>query len=116
MPEPFLVAIAAALAGRSVASLYDLVKGRFSGGRERDALEAAEGAGPDSPQVAALAGELERTAAADPDFATALRAEWNAAQVQQVVDHGSVSNHVSGTVTGNVVQAKDIQGNISFGS
>ncbi|GAA4418048.1 hypothetical protein ACFQV2_06500 [Actinokineospora soli] len=113
--DPILVDIAAALATKSAASLYDLVRGKFAdGGREADALEAAEGAEPGSPEVTALAEELERAEAADPDFATALRAEWNAGQVREVVDRGSVSNKATGTFTGPVIQAKNI-GDITFG-
>ena len=109
MTDPILVDIAAALATKSATSLYDYVKSKLThGGREADALEAAEGADPDSPEVLALAEELARTEADDPDFATALRAEWNAAQVRQVVDRGSVSNKVQGDVTGPVIQAHQI--------
>ncbi|MGW5055686.1 hypothetical protein [Actinokineospora sp. NPDC004072] len=114
MPDPILVDVAAALATRSATSLYDLVKAKLTAGG-RKALAAARGASRTSPEVAALAEELARAEAADPDFATALRAEWNATQIHNVVDNGSVSNQISGRVSGNVVQAKDIQGNITFG-
>jgi hypothetical protein len=114
MPEPVLVAIAAALAGKAVTSLYDVVKKKFSGRKEAAAaLEAAQGAAPDSPQVHALAAELSRAEAEDPQFGTELRQLWNSVSVQQA-DHGAVNNQISGTVTGNVVQARDIQGGISF--
>jgi hypothetical protein len=114
MPEPILLAIATTLATKGVTSLYDLVKKKFAGRREaKAALEAAEGKAPDSVEVQALATELERAEAEDPQFATELRQQWNSISVQQA-DHGSVNNQISGTVTGNVVQARDIQGGISF--
>jgi hypothetical protein len=114
MPEPILVSIAAALATKTVQSVYELVKKKFAGRKEaKAALEAAEGKPADSPEVLALAGHLERTEAEDPQFATELRQRWNSLSVQQA-DHGSVNNQISGTVRGNVVQAQDIQGGISF--
>ena len=51
MPEPILVSIAAALAGKSIVSLYDFVKHKFTGRTHAlAALEAAEGATPDSAE------------------------------------------------------------------
>ena len=112
MPEPVLISIAAALAGKAVTSLYDFVKGRFAGRPGAAlALEAATGAEPDSPEVRALGDELAKAEAADPEFADELRARWRDVSVQQ---KGEVNNQISGTVTGNVVQARDIEGGISF--
>jgi hypothetical protein len=114
MPEPVLVAIAAALAGKAAHSLYDLVKRKFSGRKQAiAALEAAKGAEPDSAEVQVLAAELERVEAEDPQFATELREVWREASVQQA-DHGSVINQISGNVDGKVVQARDIKGDITF--
>lgn len=112
MPEPILVAIAAALAGKSVGSLYDLVKRKFAARREATAaLEAAAGAAPDSPEVAALSEHLAEAASADPEFASALQVSWSQLSAR---DDGVV-NQVSGTtVHGTVIQARDIQGGISF--
>jgi hypothetical protein len=111
MPEPILVSIAAALAAKSVTSLYDLVKRRFAGREEATAaLEAASGAAPDSPEVAAVATHLEEASRADPGFAAELRNTW-----QQVnAERGGVVNQIHGTVTGKVVQARDIEGGVSF--
>jgi hypothetical protein len=117
MPEPVLISIAAALAGKSVAAVYELVKNKFAQRREAQAaLEAAQGASSNSAKVAALATELERAETADPDFSKQLRAAWNERGIQQDLDHGSVSNISIGTVTGSQIQAKDIHGNITFGT
>ena len=111
MPEPILVSIAAALAAKSVTSLYDLVKRKFTGRTEAEAaLEAAGGAVPESPEVAALATHLAAAANEDPAFGAELRHTW-----QQVsATRGGVVNQITGNISGNVVQARDIKGGISF--
>ncbi|WP_018685799.1 hypothetical protein [Actinokineospora enzanensis] len=115
MPEPVLVSIAAALAAKTVTSLYDLVKKRFADSPDAAAaLAAAEGAAEDSPQVAALAGELERTEREDPRFAEELRSRWSVESSRQVADHGGVVNQITGNVSGKVLQARDIEGGVSF--
>lgn len=109
MPEPVLVSIAASLAAKSASSLYDLVKRNFTGRREAmAALEAAEEAAPDSPQVAALAAYLAAAEARDPTFGVDLRRTW------QEVSQGGVVNQITGNVSGRVVQARDIQGGVRF--
>lgn len=111
MPEPILVTIAAALAGKSVGNLYDLVKQKFAKRKQAlTALEAAHGAAPDSPAVRTLSEHLAEATHTDPDFAAALTATW----AQLSASHDGVINQVSGTIRGNVVQARDIQGNITF--
>ncbi|WP_433269336.1 hypothetical protein ACQPZF_06670 [Actinosynnema sp. CS-041913] len=112
MPEPVLVSIAASLATRAVASLYELVRVKFAGDPVATAaLTAAEGAPPDSAQVHALGEALGRAEAADPRFGEELRRAHEQAAVTQT---GRVTNQVSGTVHGNVLQAGDIQGGVSF--
>jgi hypothetical protein len=114
MPEPVLVSIAAALAGKAASSLLEFVRQKFSDDDEADqALDAADGAAPDSPEVLTLAERLAQAERDDPDFGTALREEWNRAVVQQA-DHGGVTNQIHGEVTGKVVQARDIGGGVSF--
>jgi hypothetical protein len=109
MPEPVLVAIAAALAGKAVQSFYDFVRTKISGRRQAvAALEAAEGKPADSPEVQVLAAELERID--DPQFQTELRERWDSVQT---ADNGSVINNISGTVT-KAVQARDIHGTINL--
>jgi hypothetical protein len=112
MVEPFLISIAAELAAKGVGALFEFVRDRFGGHPEAaKALVAAEGAPPDSAPVLALAQRLAEVTAADPDFARQLRVEWTHAEVSQ---RGRVNNSITGNVTGKVVQAGDIHGNISF--
>jgi hypothetical protein len=114
MPEPVLISLAAALAARSVIGLYKLVKDKFSGDPEATAvLEAAEGAAEDSAEVRALATRLSTAEAKDPEFAQRLRREWAQAPSNRA-ETGGVANTLSGTVSGKVVQARDVHGNISF--
>jgi hypothetical protein len=111
VPEPILVSIAAALAAKTVTSLYDLVKRRFAGRKDAEAaLEAAEDAAPDSLEVANLATHLAAAETEDPAFGVELRRTW-----QQIsASHGGVINQITGNVSGKVVQARDIEGGISF--
>lgn len=112
MPEPVLIAIAAALAGKAATSLYDLVKGKFRGRADADrVLAEAQGAAADSVEVAALADELRSAGDEDPAFAAELRTTWHS--VSQRADRGGVANQISG-VADKVVQARDIEGGVSF--
>ncbi|MET0134428.1 MAG: hypothetical protein ABW215_12640 [Kibdelosporangium sp.] len=115
MPEPVLLSIAAAAAGRVVTGLYKLIKEKFSDDPVASAvLEAAEGTAEDSQEVRDLSVAIERAETADPIFAEQLRTLWHQTENDQHADHGGVANHVSGTVQGNVVQARDISGGIKF--
>ncbi|MGH3853224.1 MAG: hypothetical protein ACRDR6_06935 [Pseudonocardiaceae bacterium] len=115
MPDPILVSIAAALAGKSATGLYDLVKKKFTGAPSATkALDDAEGSPPDSPEVHALSDELARAESLDLRFAADLRAMWGQVLAQQRADNGGVVNEITGTVSGNVLQARDIAGGVSF--
>jgi hypothetical protein len=115
VPEPVLVSIAAAAASRTVAGLYKLIKDKFSDDPVATAvLEAAEGTAEDSQEVQDLSATLEHTAGQDSAFSEELRELWHQANVAQRGDSGGVANQVSGTVHGNVVQARDISGGITF--
>ncbi|WP_410675543.1 hypothetical protein [Amycolatopsis sp. cmx-4-68] len=115
MPEPVLVSMAAALAGRLVMGVYDLVKAKFADDPQASAvLVAAEGAAEDSARVRELAETLEAKQAADPEFARQLHAEWQRSAVAQQAETGGVTNQVSGNVSGKVLQARDIHGDITF--
>lgn len=117
MPEPILVEIAAALAAKTAESLYDLVKNTFKGRKQAlDTLNAANGAPKDSPQVIALAEELAAAEAYDPQFSGQLRGGWAKIQARNTASGDGVANSIGGDVKGSVVQARDIHGNISFGS
>jgi hypothetical protein len=92
MPEPILVAIAAALAGKSVGNLYDLVKKKFASHKPAAAaLEAAQGTAPDSPEVRTLSEHLTEATTTDPDFAASLQATWT----QLSAATGGVANQAS---------------------
>jgi hypothetical protein len=115
MLDSILVAIAASLADKSAASLYDFVKSAFI---RRPAgllaLSAAEGAAPESPEVHALAEELQKAEAADPAFRDDLRSQWaEAVSATGHADHQGTVNQISGHV-GKAVQAHDIHGNITL--
>lgn len=113
--EVILIEIAAALAAKATESLYELVRNKFRSRKQAlEALQAADGAAKDSPQVTALAEELATAEAYDPTFSEQLRAQWAAFQSSGAVSDGGVANSINGPVTGNVVQARDIQGNITF--
>ncbi|AVT34848.1 hypothetical protein C6361_27470 [Plantactinospora sp. BC1] len=111
MLEPILVSVAAALAAQSATSLYDLVKRRFAGREDAEAaLEAVSGASPGSPQVAVLAAHLAAAETEDPMFGVELRHTW-----QQVsASRSGVVNQITGNVSGKVVQARNIEGGITF--
>lgn len=117
MPEAVLVEIAAALAAKAAGSLYDFVKDRFRGRKKALAvLGAADGTAADSPQILALADELQTAGDDDPAFAGQLLAQWGALQSGATrADAGSVTNSVSGIVHGSVIQARNIQGTITLG-
>jgi hypothetical protein len=115
VPELVLIEIAAALAAKTAESIYELVRNKFKARKQAlDALEAADGAAKDSPQVIALAEELATAEAYDQQFSEQLRAQWATVQGQASADN--VANTISGTVHGNVVQARDIHGNITLGT
>ncbi|HEX3785294.1 MAG TPA: hypothetical protein VHX38_37055 [Pseudonocardiaceae bacterium] len=118
MPDPILTAIATSLVTKAAGGLFDLVKAQFAkrAGKDVTALEDAVAAGPRTADVQGLAELLAEAEGADQDFASALRGAWARISIEQRVEHGGVSNQITGTVTGNVVQARDIQGGISFGS
>lgn len=124
MPDPVMLAIAGAVAGktaeaafkggrRALDGLITLVKNRFS--REpsaQAALEAAQDA-PDE-HVERLAGALSLVAASDPQFAQLLHSEWQRIQPDINAGPGAVVNSISGRVDGNVTQIGTI-GKASFG-
>lgn len=115
MPEPILVSIAATLAGKGASALYDVVKKKFAGSPEATAaLADAQDSVPDSPQIHALAHELARAESSDPEFAADLRAVWGQVSVRQHAGNGGIANQISGTVNGKVLQARDIEGGVSF--
>jgi hypothetical protein len=107
--------MAAALDGKAVASLYELVKRKFSDKPDAAAaLEMADGSDPDSPQVKELSEHLAQAEESDPEFSDALRAIWSAETVRQRVDRGGTANQSFGNVSGKMVQSRDIEGGVTF--
>ncbi|MGF6888774.1 hypothetical protein ABH933_008328 [Nocardia sp. GP40] len=116
MVEPVMISIASSLAAKAAGGLYDLVRKKFAKSSEEAAvLDEAVGAGPDSPKVLMLAEILERAERSDGSFKEKLRAEWASLTVDGRASDGSVANDLSGTTLGNVLQARDIHGDITFG-
>jgi hypothetical protein len=114
VPEPILISIAAALAGKAATGLFELVKRKFSGDpRAMAELEAAVEAPARPEAIEAVAERLAVAEQQDPDFRSALRDEWERVRVDQHAEHGGVANQISGDV-GKAVQARDIHGDIRF--
>ena len=114
MPEPILISIAAAVAAKGAAGIYDLVKRKFAkDATSTKALKSAIAA-PDDPQsVTALAERLQHAEANDQEFAEALLSEWHKLPAPSTAG-ANIYNKIVGDVTGKVVQARDVHGNISF--
>jgi hypothetical protein len=97
----------------SVARLISALRARFRGDPgARGTLEIAV----ESPgsQVAGeeLVAVLRARTASDPGFGEWLLSQW--LEVAPQLDAGKQTNVISGTVKGNVIQARDIQGGIHF--
>ncbi|MFF3574959.1 hypothetical protein [Nocardia jiangxiensis] len=115
MIEPILIAIANSLAGKATGALYDLVRAKFAASRhDTAALEAAAGADEGAQQISRLVEALDRAETDDTEFKSRLRTEWAQISGTGRSGDGAVTNDISGTVSGNAVQARDIQGDISF--
>lgn len=104
-------------AGRAAfTALARLVKRRFQGSRSaQTALTEAEADPADGTRIESLREELAQAAAEDPAFDHELRRLWQDLALHLEAGGGGVVNNLSGPVGGNVVQARDIQGGISFG-
>jgi hypothetical protein len=127
MTDPFLDSLATALAGQLATGLGAAGKAAVQKIREilqrrseRDpethaALEAAQQPSAGQPEIKALAERLDQVAQRDQEFAEQVR-EARAVVHNEISAHdNSVVNHNTGNV-GNLVQARDIQGGIHFGS
>lgn len=115
MPEPMLIAIATTLATKAAGTLFDLVKAKLSrrGSKEVATLDAAIAAGPGSAEVGQLAEALDAARQEDGEFAERLHEEWQKI-ISVQAGSGSLTQTITGNVTGKVVQARDIQGGITF--
>jgi hypothetical protein len=126
--EEILAAVALTLAtkssealaegGRAVfAALVRLVKRRFQGDdTAQTALAEAEADPSDDTRIQSLRAELEQAAAEDTAFDHELRRLWQDLTPYLQAGSDGVVNSVSGSVSGNLVQARDVQGSISFGN
>ncbi|WP_052406727.1 hypothetical protein [Allokutzneria albata] len=116
MPEPIMT-MAAVLATRATTAAFGglcrWVKEQFSP-EAQAVLEAAIEAPEDQARVEELGRELERAEQADPEFGRQLRERYERANVEIHADNGSVASQISGNVSGKVIQARDITGNITF--
>ncbi|WP_345458159.1 hypothetical protein [Actinoallomurus oryzae] len=95
-------------------SLASIVRRLF--GRNTASVEAVKRLGerPGDPDaIHALAQALVDDSSRDPRAAAQLR-HWVAAAEQTIAASGDVSNSMSGEVHGNVLQARDIHGNVTF--
>lgn len=81
----------------------------------QEALAAAEADPGDDVRIRALRDVLEQLTVADPEFAAELRRRWSDVSQHATNRGGGVVNQISGGVGGNVVQARDVHGGISFG-
>lgn len=127
--DPILTAIAAALAKEAVtvgktalAALVRRVREKFGHDPGAEIVLASAQENPDDEKwIDALAKVLDRTGEQDPEFAADLRELWTAAKpevtsvhVEQTAGDGGVNNSVSGNVSGHVVQARDINGEVNI--
>ena len=125
--EDILTAVALTLATRAVeglaeggkaafAALARLVRRRFQGHASAQAiLTEAEADPADEARIQALQEELAQTTADDPAFDHELRRLWHDLGPYLATNADGVVNSLSGSVGGNVVQARDVHGGISFG-
>jgi hypothetical protein len=126
MTEPLTTSIATALVAGMAAAANDnvraLINGLVSLVRERfrrtpsdqETLDSAVRAPSDPTTVRRLAEALDRRMRADPAFAQQLRARWAEIVAAEAALRDQVANTVKGPVRGNVVQARDVQGGITF--
>lgn len=125
--EQFLTALATALAGKVAHGLSEagraayqrlvrFVRGRFQADQAaEEALAAAEATPSDQERIDELRSALARLAADDPEFDAELRARWRELQPHLTAAAGGVINTITRELGGNVVQARDVQGGITFG-
>ena len=129
--DPILTAIAGAVAkeavtagGKAIGKLVQRVKERFAKDPGAEVVLASAQEDPDNTMwVDALAKILHRAEEADPTFGAELRELWGAAKseltvtvhkTEQRAESGGTNNSVTGNVSGNVVQARDIRGGTNF--
>jgi hypothetical protein len=126
--DPTTTAIAAAVATQAVSGLSEagkaalkavvrLIRRKLSTDEESaSALAQAQAEPADDARVRGLAAALHRAIEDDQRFAEELYGRWqDLQQCMLVAGQDHVVNTVSGDIRGNLVQARDIRGGISFG-
>jgi hypothetical protein len=126
MPDEVTMAIVTAIAAKAaevtaggvktgVSALFRLIRARFGPGTDESAALASALAHPeDEAGRLELAHALRNVMAADPQFAAQVLAGWRAATSELAAEGGSVVNQFSGHA-GNVLQVRDIGGDVRFG-
>jgi hypothetical protein len=129
--DPILTAIAGAVAkeavtvgGKAIGKLVQRVKERFAKDPGAEVVLASAQEDPDNTVwVDALAKILHRAEEADPSFGAELRELWgaakaelavNASKTEQQAKSGGTNNSNNGTISGNLIQARDIHGKITM--
>jgi hypothetical protein len=128
MSDPLTTAVAAIVitktmdglteAGRAaVGALVRLVRRRLGAtDASREILMRAESEPANDTNRKALAETLARSVADDQVFADELERRWLSLPVEwRAPTQGPTFNRIEGDIRGNVVQARDIHGGISFG-
>lgn len=101
---------AATSAGRSAwVALVRLVRAKLAPAGNTPAVLRSALDHPDDPaSITALAEALTQAAADDPHFAAQLHTLWDRARTELAVADDGIINQISGTVHGNVIQARDV--------
>lgn len=125
MTDPFLDSLATALAGQVATALgsasakaLEKVRALVRRKSEKDAdtgaaLDAAEQPSAGQPEIKALAERLDQAAKQDPQFDEQLRTEGAELHQEITASGNSVVNVNSGNAD-KLIQARDIQGGITF--
>lgn len=127
--DEIMMAVASALAGKFAeaavggarsawGTLVRLVRDRFAHDTVASAALAVADARPtDEVAIRELGQVLERVGTADPSFGEQVRALWPQASAELSATSGGVLNVSTGTVTGHLIQARDlhIEGGMHLG-
>lgn len=128
MIDPIMIAVATAIAAKAAEGLSEAGRAAFSRLVQRvrsrldtepdgaQTLDSAERDPGDARLVERLAATLSAAAERDPAFGAEVARLWSEARAGAVATHDGVVNQQSGTVGGNVIQARDVSGGITFGA
>lgn len=124
MADPLTTSIATALVTGMTAALSDgtrtlltklatLIRDRLRRRSDQDTLDAAIRDPGDHDTIQRLADLISQHMREDPTFAQQLQALWR--DINSTAGHNDqVANIISGQVHGSAVQARDVQGGITF--